>query len=117
MIDIHTLFGKTPLTVPLILLGQDAYSIHDILGVMREQPNLYLEIRGFNAPGAMEYLAEHAGIDRLLFGSRTPVDYFLPTFSMIASSGLSTDEQNRILDGNARRIFHIPEGDDLHAAD
>lgn len=106
-----------PLTVPVILLGQSAYDNYDVLGAMRERENLYLEIRGFNGPDILEYLTAHTSSRRLLFGSRAPMDYLLPTRNIVEYSHLSQENKDRILDQNARHIFFAAKGGATNAAD
>ena len=110
-----------PLTVPIILLGQSAYNNYDVLGAMRERENLYLEIRNFTSPDILEYLTAHTGSGCLLFGSRSPMDYLLPTRNIVEYSCLPTESKDRILDKNARQIF-LPQKEaapmpliDIHA--
>lgn len=106
-----------PLTVPIILLGQSAYDNYDVLGAMRERENLYLEIRGFTSPDILEYLTAHTGSGRLLFGSRAPMDYLLPTRNIVEYSRLPQESKDRILDKNARQIFFATKGGRTNAAD
>lgn len=106
-----------PLTVPIILLSQNAYDNYDVLGAMRERKNLYLEIRGFNSPDILEYLTAHTGSGRLLFGSRAPMDYLLPTRNIVEYSHLLQEDKERILDKNARQIFLNEKGGCTNAAD
>lgn len=105
------------LTVPIILLSQNAYDNYDVLGAMRERKNLYLEIRGFNSPDILEYLTAHTGSERLLFGSRAPMDYLLPTRNIVEYSHLLQEDKERILDKNARQIFLNEKGGCTNAAD
>lgn len=106
-----------PLTVPIILLSQSAYDNYDVLGAMRERKNLYLEIRGFTSPDILEYLTAHTGSGRLLFGSRAPIDYLLPTRNIVEYSRLLQEDKERILDKNARQIFLNEKGGCTNAAD
>lgn len=106
-----------PLTVPIILLSQSAYDNYDVLGAMRERKNLYLEIRGFTSPDILEYLTAHTGSGRLLFGSRAPIDYLLPTRNIVEYSHLLQEDKERILDKNARQVFLNEKGGCTNAAD
>lgn len=106
-----------PLTAPIILLSQSAYDNYDVLGAMRERKNLYLEIRGFTSPDILEYLTAHTGSGRLLFGSRAPIDYLLPTRNIVEYSHLLQEDKERILDKNARQIFLNEKGGCTNAAD
>lgn len=96
-----------PLTVPIVLLGQSAYGNYDVIGAMRRRENLFLEVRNFNGPDVLEYLARKVGDHRLLFGSCAPMEYLLPSRNMIEYSRLPRESRDRVLDGNARRLFAI----------
>ncbi len=103
----RALLPMNRLTVPIILLDQDPYSHYSIVSAMENRDNFYLDICGFNNPGMIDYLAGRVGADHLLFGSGAPKFYTQPTLNTVACSRLSAEDQERILDGNARRIFQI----------
>ncbi len=67
---------------------------------------VYLDVVSPSAQ-AMRYAYEFSGPDRLLFGSDHPWVRFEPFLDCLNSLGLARAEREKILGGNARRLFRL----------
>lgn len=71
-------------------------------------PNIYLETTtSFADHGAIEFLVEGAGVDRVLFGSDSPLLDCRTQIGRIATSTLSDDAKARVLGLNAIRLLGL----------
>ncbi|MGE0758717.1 MAG: amidohydrolase family protein [Pirellulaceae bacterium] len=60
-------------------------------------------------PGLIEWAVREVGIGRILFGTDTPLYHTAMQRARIDHADLTDDEKRRILYGNARQLFNLPE--------
>jgi predicted TIM-barrel fold metal-dependent hydrolase len=68
-------------------------------------PNLRLEVSGLWLHRAIEYITEHWGADRLLFGSHWPSFGQHMTVATLATADIAETDRQRIADGNLRELI------------
>lgn len=100
------LYGLTEnITIPVVFISAHYYRLYDTLAVFMDRPNFYSEARQLNSPDAIEIFVERIGSDRLLFGSNQPFEYAGSSIKRLESADLCDADKNKILYGNAERIF------------
>lgn len=90
----------------VILAGVDRTTLAEAVSVMRSRDSVYLETHGLRVAGALSMIRDTVGIDRVLFGSEAPGSSLAASVRYVRASGLSSDEQDAVLGGNAMRIWH-----------
>jgi len=74
----------------------------------RQYPNVYMDLSGDSyAFGLTEYLVEHAGADRVLFGSDLFMIDARTVMGRVLDAGISAEAKALILGENAARIFGL----------
>jgi predicted TIM-barrel fold metal-dependent hydrolase len=69
-------------------------------------PNVYFEITLTDVPlGAIEFLVELVGAERVIFGTDCPMRDPTPQFGWLAYAHLSEDDKLKVFGGNMRRIL------------
>lgn len=81
------------------------YHGRQVLALMRECPNVYLEISNWYGPGLLEYTSAHIGSHRMVFGSFMPANDPLVSMGLVISSSLPKSDKKRIAGGNIREII------------
>ena len=71
----------------------------------REFPNLYLETSTVDDRGAIEYLCERAGSERIVFGSDYPFVGVRYAVGVILTADITDADRQNILCRNACRIL------------
>lgn len=97
------------LEATVVFLDTHFYHLGDFLTVAAEEPGFHTSIRLLNSPDALEQVAEHVGVDRLLFGSQTPYYETLVPRLRLATSGLDADQVAAVAGGNALRLLGAAE--------
>ena len=92
---------------PLILAGVDEDTLAEAVVLMRAHPNLFVETSHLLALGAIRHVVEHVGPDRILFGSGAPARPMAGALAAVRHSGVTQEDESRILGGNAARILGI----------
>ena len=93
--------------VRLVITGMNFFEAESYLPLLRRK-NVWFEISHLQHPMApLDKLARKIGSSRMLFGTNTPFFYpFVTTFRTM-HSGLSQEEMNRILSGNALSLLDM----------
>ncbi|MGH3655652.1 MAG: amidohydrolase family protein [Micromonosporaceae bacterium] len=89
----------------VVFLDTHFYHLGDFLVVAADEPGFHTSTRLLNSPDALEQVAERVGVDRLLFGSRTPYYETLVPRLRLATSGLDPDQVAAVAGGTARRLL------------
>lgn len=89
----------------LILEGVTFQTLAEAVSVMRKHDNIYVETHGLVAPGALRFLAEQVGADRIIFGSDCPRSSLAGALRCIRESGLSEQDMEKVLGGNIRALL------------
>lgn len=84
-----------------------SYEIADTaISLAKEFPNLMMEPTYTTVcAGVIDYLVEHAGVDRLMFGSDQPMRDPRQQLGWIVFSRLSLAQKRQVLGGNARHLL------------
>ncbi len=78
----------------------------------RELPAVYLETCGSpTTNGAVEYSVEHAGADRVLFGTDSPIMDGRHQVAKVVTADISDEDKIKILGLNAIELLGLDEGD------
>ena len=90
--------------------GNSMRGQEEAVAAVQECPNIYLETcSSFSEHGAMEYLVEGAGEDRVLYGSDMPLMEPLHQIAKITTADLSDEAKRKILGLNAIRILGLDQ--------
>jgi len=81
------------------------YPVRSLFALMRDCPNVFVELSNFVGPGFIEYAVREFGPERLIFGSFMPVaDPFVP-MGMVLDADISRDDKKLIAGANLRRMI------------
>jgi hypothetical protein len=92
---------------PLILSGIDEKTLSEAVAIMRARANVYVETSRLVATGALKYLVECVGADRILYGSGAPLRPMASAVGVLQHSGLSAEQQALVAGENARTLLEI----------
>lgn len=81
------------------------YDTRGLLPLMRECPNIRLEISNVCTQGTIEYVVETLGPERLIFGTFAPACDPLVPIGMLVQADISKDAKRLIAGENIRRIL------------
>lgn len=98
----HILGGKQH---PLILEGVTFETLAEVVSVMKKHQNINVETHSLVVPAGLKFLADQVGVDRIIFGSDCPRGSLAGTLRYITESGLSEEDQTKILSGNIQRLL------------
>jgi hypothetical protein len=90
---------------PVILEGVGKQNMAEALCVLQSHDNFYVETHDFRLPGAIETFRDRIGVDRILFGSGAPAFSVGAALSYVQASGLTDDEKEAVLSGNATSVL------------
>ncbi|MEH1015469.1 hypothetical protein V6U90_20440 [Micromonospora sp. CPCC 206060] len=91
----------------VVFLDTHFYHLGDFVVAARDEPGFHTSTRLLNSPDALETVAAHLGVGRLLYGSRTPLQEPVVPRLRLARSGLDAAEVAAVAGGNARRILGV----------
>jgi len=93
-----------------LLMGHAGYGDwEDAAKVARDHEHVYLELTAaYSVRGALEIMIEHAGSEKILFGTDHP--WFDPHYGIgcILSAYMTDEDRRNILYRNAQRLFDLP---------
>jgi len=81
------------------------YHNRPLFALMRECPNVLLEISNFAGAGFVEFAVKEFGAERLIYGSFLPMNDPLVPAGMILDADISTADQKLIAGENLRRLI------------
>jgi predicted TIM-barrel fold metal-dependent hydrolase len=81
--------------------------IRDVLENSTNLENLYAAVSWAQEEGFIASAVKAYGCDRLMWGSNMPLQYPEPILDQVRKADIGTEEQKRILAGNARTIFNL----------
>ncbi len=107
LLEIDTLAGKYPDVRWIIAHAGGSYQMADMaIAVMKKHPNVYAEITLTPVYlGVIEYLANGAGEDRILYGSDLPMRDPRQQLGWVVFSRLPLSVKEKILGKNAREVI------------
>ena len=83
------------------------FSSRRVVSIAEECPNLFLELSVNYEAAKLEDSFQRLGADRLLFGSDVPLHNPSVMVQRIRVMGLSKEDEEKILSGNAVRVFGL----------
>jgi predicted TIM-barrel fold metal-dependent hydrolase len=106
-LEVATLAKKYPRVRWVVYhCGADYATADRAIECMREHPNVYAEITLTPVTfGIVDYLVEHAGEDRVLYGSDLPMRDPRQQLGWVVFSRLSLAAKKKVLAGNALRVI------------
>ena len=81
------------------------YHMRMVLPLMKECPNVHLEISNCSSQGMIEYIVNNIGSRQLIFGTFAPANDPLVPLGLLLGAGISHKDKSAIAGGNIRRII------------
>lgn len=106
-LEVETLAAKYPNVRWVVAhCGSDFRTADLAIEAMKKHPNIFAEITLTPVPlGIIDYLARHAGADRILYGSDLPMRDPRQQLGWVVFSRLSLNAKKQVLGGNAMRVI------------
>ena len=106
-VDITPLAGlvRNNSQLRLVVLNSYPQMRIETLKNVSDAGNVYFDFSMNERVGAVSRLAAQVSFSRVLFGSNYPLYYFESALLKVKESGLTTDQSNAILTGNAGRLL------------
>ena len=101
-----TLLTRFP-KVQWVIAHGGSGSRRKIVEAAHELPEIYLETCGSARPGAIDYVVDRVGADRVLFGTDMPLLDGAQQIAKIAIADISPEEKQKILGLNAKRLLNL----------
>lgn len=94
-----------PMNLTTILLGVTGRQLGELIALLDGAPHIWLETRRIADPQVVRALGQRFGVDRLVFGSASPLQYVGSALLPLRESGLREEQLAQVLGGNiARRL-------------
>lgn len=105
--EVRTLAERYPNVRWIIAHAGSSFEAADVaIEAINAHANVFAEITYTSVPGGMiEYLCEHAGADRILYGSDLPMRDPRPQLGWVLYSRLTMAEKRAVLAENAARVI------------
>jgi predicted TIM-barrel fold metal-dependent hydrolase len=91
----------------VVFLDLHAYHVADFVVLAREEPGVLGSTRLLNGPDSITQVVNALGPDRLVYGSRTPLDYAAPSRLVLRAADISNEARDAIAQGNLRRLLEV----------
>ena len=104
--DLHLVLSTYP-TLPVILLEAGYRTQRYMYALWEQHPNLYLEANSYKPFWGIEDVCARYGAERLVFGTRLPVNAIGGAVAQLTYSPLSEREKALISGGNLRRLLGL----------
>lgn len=107
LLETDVLAGKYPNVRWVIAHAGNSFSMAEkSIEIMKKHSNVFAEVTYTTVPlGAVEYLVEEAGADRILYGSDLPMRDPRPQLGWVVFSDLSLEIKKKILTQNAINVI------------
>jgi predicted TIM-barrel fold metal-dependent hydrolase len=93
--------------VSIILAGVNEASLAEAICLKRAHANVYVETSGLLAAGALKFVVDSVGPERVLFGSGAPARPMAGVLSVLKHSALTDAAQAAVLSSNASRLLGL----------
>ncbi len=90
-----------------ILEGISFENMAEAVSVMRKHENVLVDTRELRTPGALRFLTDQVGADRVVFGSGCLRSSMAAALGYITDSEITDDAKQKILAGNIRRLLGL----------
>lgn len=88
-----------------ILEGISFENMAEAVSVMRKHPNVMCETRELRVPGALRFLVDQVGSDRVIFGSGCLRSSLAAALGYVNDAEISDDAKAAIFSGNIKRLL------------
>ena len=88
-----------------ILEGISFENMAEAISVMRKFPNVTCDTRELRVPGALRFLVDQVGADRVIFGSGCLRSSLAATLGYIMDAEIPDDAKAKIFSGNIKRLL------------
>lgn len=88
-----------------ILEGISFENMAEAISVMRKCPNVACDTRRLRVPGALRFLVDQVGSDRIIFGSGCLRSSLAAALGYITDAEINDDAKTAILAGNIKRLL------------
>lgn len=92
---------------PFVIKALRYDRLSEAIVVMGEVPNVHIETHLINSPNFVEVVKSEVGIERMVYGSYSPLAYANAALAPIVHAHVSDDEKALIFGGNIRRILGV----------
>jgi len=94
-----------PTKLTTVLLGVNGLQLGELIALLDEAPQIWLETRRLADPQVVRALGQRFGVDRLVFGTASPLQYISSALLPLRASGMAEEQLAMVLGGNiARRL-------------
>jgi hypothetical protein len=83
----------------------DGKGLSTLICAAKNGPNVWVETSRLDAGGAIEAAVKHLGVDRVIFGSGSPLRSLGSAVMSVQYAELSEDDRNLIFEGNLKRLL------------
>ena len=90
---------------PVIMTSFRYCELGEAIEAMKTYKNIYVETHIINSPDFLEVLKHESLLDRVIYGSNSPLSYMSGAILPVEKSGISGDEKKAVLGGNLARIL------------
>lgn len=91
--------------LPLVILRTNFSATRVLVPLLRECPNLHVEVSYYTAHRGFEFLAKQVGAERLVFGTGLPVGSAGPAVLGTTFARLGVEEKKLVAGDNLRRLL------------
>lgn len=88
-----------------ILEGISFENMAEAVSVMRKYPNVMCETREMRVPGALRFLLDQVGSERVMFGSGCLRSSLASALGYVMDADISDDAKAAVFSGNAKRLL------------
>jgi predicted TIM-barrel fold metal-dependent hydrolase len=92
-------------TIPIILEGISYENMAEAVSVMRNKPNFFVDTRELRVPGALRFLVDQVGAERVVFGSGCLRNSLASALGYITDSEIGDEAKAAIFGGNIKRLL------------
>ncbi len=89
----------------ILLDGISFETLAEAVSVMRKNKNFVLITRDLRVPGALRFVVDQIGVERVVFGSGCLRNSLAAAIGCIVDSELSDDQKTMIMSGNIKRLL------------
>jgi predicted TIM-barrel fold metal-dependent hydrolase len=93
------------LKIPVILTSFDNFYYPEVLVVMKENSNIYVETSLFNTPDSFEIFITEVGEEKIIFGSNSPLNYLATPLICLKNADISKKQKEKILSKNITSLL------------
>lgn len=104
--EVHRLCTAHP-ALPVVLLKARWESTRDVVALMQQHPNTYVEFSSFQIHYGPEFMAEKVGADRLLLGTEWPFKSPGAARSFVDYCELPEEDKAKMAGGNLARLLRL----------